>query len=70
MQVIREVAKRIHSHYYCEGAYMSGKEIWNSPGKKEPPEGMIRVKDESSRLIVEGLVMTFFTNVQLKNGDV
>ena len=49
---------------------MSGKEIWNSPGKKEPPEGMIRVKDESSRLIVEGLVMTFFTNVQLKNGDV
>ena len=31
---------------------------------------MIRVKDESSRLTVEGLVMTFFTNVQLKNGDI
>ena len=31
---------------------------------------MIRVKDESSKLIVEGLFMAFFTNVQLKNGDV
>ena len=30
---------------------------------------MIRVKDESSRLIVEGLVMTFFTNVQIGEGN-
>lgn len=66
----REAAKKIQIHSYCEKAYMSSKEIWNSPGKQQPPEGVKSRKDESSRLLVEGLVMTLFTNVQLKDGEV
>lgn len=31
---------------------------------------MIRVKDESGRLIMKGLVMTLFINVQTKDGEV
>lgn len=31
---------------------------------------MIRVKDESGKLIMEGLVMTLFINVQSKDGEV
>ena len=66
----REAAKKIQTHSYCEEGYMSSKEILNSPGKQQPPEGVKSIKDESSRLLVEGLGMTLFTNVQLKDGEV
>lgn len=31
-KVIREAAKKIQIHSYCEEAYMSSKEIWNYLG--------------------------------------
>ena len=44
----REAAKKIQIHSYCEEGYMSSKEILNSPGKQQPPEGVKSIKDESS----------------------
>lgn len=38
--MVRERAGKIQIHAYCEEAYMSSKETWNSIGKQQPVEGM------------------------------